>query len=92
MIAENSRYANAAIERATDAKGVTRPTLYQQPIAGGTTRYRFHRASQGERLDLLAHSLWGDPNLWWVIANYNPEVTTPDDVPAGMLIRIPVGL
>ena len=44
-----------------------------------------------DRLDLLAHSLYQDVDLWWIIATANPGVVRRDSLclKPGIEIRIP---
>lgn len=89
-IFEGSRYQSAAIEWATDAEGVARPTIYSM-ISGGVSvaRYTTYVTQPGDRYDLLAYQIFGDPQLWWMIANLNPEYLYPDEIPDGTAIRLP---
>lgn len=41
------------------------------------------------RLDLVAHDMYGDVNLWWVIALANKIDVIPTGVKFGMRLRIP---
>jgi nucleoid-associated protein YgaU len=34
---------------------------------------------------------YGDPNLYWGIAEMNPEVLCPDDLRAGVILQLPAG-
>lgn len=34
----------------------------------------------GDRLDTIAQEFYGDPRLWWVIAEANPDVFFPADL------------
>ena len=45
----------------------------------------------GERLDLLAHKYYKNPDLWWVIMKANPDKLRRDSffMPIGIQIRIP---
>lgn len=90
-IHEGSRYENAAVLRTKGADGEARPTVYIVPptLVGGV-RYRSHVVREGERFDILAVRLWGDPELWWRIADLNPELLYPGDIPAGTVIRLPL--
>jgi|TARA_B110000908_G_scaffold161542_1_gene206024 nucleoid-associated protein YgaU len=47
--------------------------------------------TSGDRLDLLAHQFYNDPNLWWVINNANPDTTRGDSivVKRGVQLRVP---
>lgn len=39
----------------------------------------------------LATRNYGDPNLYWGIAEMNPEVLCPDDLGPGEVLQIPAG-
>jgi hypothetical protein len=86
---EGSRYSNASVLRVRTASGKTLPALYGM-IAGSshTLRYRLYTVRAGERYDTIAASIWGDPELWWRVADLNPEHLFPD-LPEGTTIRIP---
>lgn len=42
-----------------------------------------------QRPDLLAHSLYGDPYLWWVICQYNTILDFNTEFVEGVILRIP---
>ena len=48
----------------------------------------YHSWAQGEWLDLLAQRFYGDPTLWWVIADFN-ELTEMRVIIEGMQLRMP---
>lgn len=84
-----SRYENDPVDRVlVDDEYV--PTLYHSPPPPMQAfHYSLHVCGYGERLDALAAQLLGDPELSWVIANANPEVFYPDQIPVGTVLRIP---
>lgn len=41
------------------------------------------------RPDLLAHSFYGDPYLWWVICQYNTILDFNTEFLEGLVLRIP---
>ncbi|AEZ50534.1 baseplate wedge subunit [Bacillus phage BCD7] len=45
---------------------------------------------QGDRLDLIAKSLYGDEQLEWVLLDANPNYNTPFDVKPGDQIVVPL--
>ncbi|WP_156477464.1 LysM peptidoglycan-binding domain-containing protein [Falsihalocynthiibacter arcticus] len=63
-------------------------TQGQPPVFGGlmprriSTQdgYILHMLVSGDRLDKLALHYYGDPRLWWVIAQANPGLLTPADL------------
>lgn len=90
MIFENSRYENDPLELITDAAGVRRPAIIPDALAMSQDfDYDVHTVHQGERLDQIAHVVYGDGELWWILARANPEVFYPDEITAGTIIRIP---
>ena len=42
--------------------------------------YLEHELKVGERLDSLAEDYYGDPRLWWVIAQANGVLLSPEDL------------
>lgn len=42
-----------------------------------------------DTIESLAAQIYGDPSLWWRIADINPQVQFPLDLEPGMIIRIP---
>lgn len=85
-----SRYENDAVDRVLTSSGEYVPTVYHSdPPEVQVFGYSLHVAEHGERLDALASRVLGDAELWWVIANANPEVFYPDDIPIGTVLRIP---
>lgn len=48
-----------------------------------------HVVSSTDRIDLLAHRYYGDPQLWWVIAWANNLEILPTDMKQNAQLRIP---
>ncbi len=57
--------------------------------AVGSSRYAVVTAVGKQTLDELAATHLGDPQLYWRIAEVNPHVPYPDEVPSGTRLRIP---
>lgn len=92
MIYQDSRYETADVER-LQKDGQTRLTVIPQPTTAlVVVDYAYHRVVQGERIDMLADQYLGDPELWWVIAEANPQRSFYDPLPVGTLLRIPSGI
>ena len=49
---------------------------------------RFHTVIDLDRITLLANVYLGDPELWWVIADYN-DLFFCDELDIGAVLRIP---
>lgn len=90
MIYEGSRYERAAVLQIRTAEGLTFPAVYQRPSFDAQhIVFDPYVVQQGDRLDVLAYSYYGDALLWWIIARANPEVFYPDTPAPGTVIRIP---
>jgi len=88
---EGSRYEGAQVIRVQTAEGVVLPALYS--MVNSTTTYSTYATyviNEDDRYDLIAHRLYGDPQLWWLIADLNPEYLYPDRIPGGTVIRVPI--
>ena len=59
------------------------------PSPGVVSAFTYYTVGQGERFDTIAAMIYGQPTLWWRIADANPEVWYPDNLVAGSIIRIP---
>jgi hypothetical protein len=53
------------------------------------TDYRVHISRDGDSFDLLSTMYLGAPIFFWKIAELNPQVPFPDQIPLGTQIRIP---
>ena len=85
-----SRYEDDPVDRVETAAGDFVPTVYHSaPPRLQGFRFGLYRVGYGERLDTLASRFYDDPELNWVIANANPEVFYPDQIPVGTVLRIP---
>lgn len=89
MIYAHSRYQTSQLIFVVDGEGEPRHIVDfppPRPLAFSATR---HVVREFDRLDLLAAQYYGDPELWWVLAEANPEVFYPEDIPPGTSLRIP---
>jgi hypothetical protein len=87
---EGSRYQDAPVIRVRDAQDRVLPAIYPNIPSLDGLSYTTHVSGENDRYDLIAWQLWGDPELWWVIADVNPEYLYPDGIPSGTVLRIPV--
>jgi nucleoid-associated protein YgaU len=53
------------------------------------TSYRVHIARDGDSFERLSSKYLGAPIFYWKIAELNPHVPFPDQIPVGTQIRIP---
>jgi phage tail protein X len=84
-----SRYAGQPVVQVPiNALGQTLPAVYG-PRPSFPGHFTYYMIQLGDRYDTLAYRVYGRADLWWVIADANPEVFYPDDLLAGAIIRIP---
>lgn len=89
-IFEQSRYETADVVPVQAADGVYRATVFPTRTVTPTDSYTVHTVVFGDRFDSLAGVAYDDPEFWWIIADANPNVTYPDDLVPGTLLKIPV--
>lgn len=90
MIPANSRYASATVVPATDVDGNDILAIVPAAPADTVIRYTYHQVAGTDDVTLLAFRYYGDPTVWWKIANANPEVTNWATITTGSLIRVPI--
>lgn len=89
MIYSDSRYAEGLIFKANDArKGNTSVTVFRD-FPTESSNFFYYTWLDTDRIDMVALKLLGDPELWWRIMDYNPEVINPAFIAPGTLLRIP---
>lgn len=92
MFSKGSRYEKTATTEITDTSG--KVIAYKRVrFIPETPAARHHTVVQGERLDLIAHRYFRDPELFWRICDAN-EAMLPDKIVAelGRQILIPPAL
>lgn len=52
-------------------------------------KYYTYTTKEGDSFDLIAHRVFQDPERFWEIADLNPHVPFPDEIPVGTTLRIP---
>lgn len=78
-------YSNSNAYSSEDAH----PVLFYYFDTIGTITYREYQWKVGDRLDVLAYQMYRNSGLWWIIAEHNPEIHDPNNIPVGSVLRIP---
>jgi nucleoid-associated protein YgaU len=89
MIASNSRYAQSNIVVANNLDGADIQAIVPGIQGSYSFTYTFYLVKQFDTMSDLAFNSYGDPTLWWLIADANPEIMLWDVLPVGKFIRIP---
>ena len=89
MFFDGSRYLRVAEYSLLDGQGNAR-TLKRTREPRLLEAAHEYQVREGDRLDLLAMKFYRNPRKWWLIADANPQILSPEDllVP-GLLIFIP---
>jgi hypothetical protein len=87
-----SRYANVGTATWTAPDGTTVPYRLRRilPKAGQLATLRLHLVRPGERVDLIANTELGDPELSWLLADANPVQRPSDLNQPGLTIIVPL--
>jgi nucleoid-associated protein YgaU len=76
--------------RYTTYKDPTTSTLLAFPKDVSSERYSTYVSKAGDSFDLIATRIYRDPTQYWRIANINPHVKFPNEIPVGTQLRIPI--
>jgi hypothetical protein len=89
-IKANSRYETSIVDYFTKEEyGDAYPIVFPVFDSLKSIKYIIHTYTAGETLTGLANRYFRRPELWWTIAQYNPEVTNFINIPSGTQLRIP---
>lgn len=89
MINAQSRYVNSTVALVdSPARGSVLTVLPRQPETR-VFSFTYIILEEHDRLDLIAHRVYGDGALWWRIADANPEILDWTTVEPGTTLRIP---
>lgn len=70
---------------------VSVPVIYGPRIVPGYTGYREHTVTGGETLSAIARAHYGNTRLYQWLVRANPQVTDPDVITPGQVLRVPLG-
>jgi hypothetical protein len=83
------RYNRNIINKTSDNKRYYKGKIYPDVPYLETDNYVI--TTIGDRLDTLANSYYGDPELWWIISIANNNITKGSIFPIpGIQLRIPI--
>jgi nucleoid-associated protein YgaU len=89
-IVSGSRYEFSLVDyfRKTE-NGETTPIVFYEFDDLFNISFITHTYTKGETLQGLSQKYLRTPELWWAIAEYNPEVTDFINIPGNTVLRIP---
>ena len=85
------RYNNSPIQTRYDGKRVYMTAIYPTFVPSSTDIQVI--SNEGDYLDTLAYKYYGDPTLWFIIANANPGLGKGRmSITPGLTLRIPLNI
>jgi phage tail protein X len=91
MIGQDSRYTSAKIVTTNGPDGGPRQEMRPAFPTAKVITYTYYRVVSGDRIDTVAFDFYGRADLWWMIADANPEYLDWFDLYPGDVLRIPNG-
>jgi hypothetical protein len=89
-IYKGSRYEYSTIDFVSKTiNGQANPIVFYNFTALGRVTYIEHQYLNGERLDQIAFKYYKDPAFWWIILEFNPQVTDFTAILVGTVLKIP---
>lgn len=85
-----NRYSNTKIQDRFDGRRVYKSTIY--PSIPQSNSDLLIVSNEGDFLDTLAYKYYGDPTLYWIIANANNIGKGRFSVQSGLTLRIPTNI
>lgn len=88
-IANDSRYVTATITTSIGADEETRQEMRPAFPKARIISYTYYRVVEADRVDTIARDFYGNAQLWWMIADGNPEIIDWFELDPGTIIRVP---
>lgn len=88
-ITTGSRYASGTIIVVDDPQRGQHQAVVPEPPTDRSFAFTFYQITDGDTIDMLGHRLFGAGQLWWMLADANPEILDWNAVPPGTVLRVP---
>lgn len=89
MIFADSRYSDGYLQKSYDSRTNQNTVSVMRSFPEDSSSFYYYVWTSRDRLDKLALEKLGNPDLWWRIMDYNPEISNGLDIPIGTTLRIP---
>lgn len=91
MIDTTGRYVSGIVGEVYDRRSPSASLyVYRKFDVQFNISYVEYAFKEGDRLDVIASKLYGNPKLWAKIMDINPEINDAFYITPGTIIRIPV--
>ena len=89
MIYSDSRYADGLVRKSYDSRTGKFEIGVRREFPNLNANFYYYVWVDGDRIDNLAYRITGNPDNWWKIMDYNPEVLDAQNIAPGTTLRIP---
>jgi nucleoid-associated protein YgaU len=89
MIYSDSRYLDGALPVVYREYSGNHEQAVYRTWPSYTVDYRYYTVNEIDRIEGIASKFLGNPELWWMIMDVNPEILNPFEIPPGTQLRIP---
>jgi phage tail protein X len=84
-----SRYEDGQSGFVTDSEGDVNLVVFRAEDEPTPKAQNIYVTVAGDRLDFLAYKIYNRTDLWWYIADANPDLLLTDPIAPGTQLRIP---
>jgi hypothetical protein len=89
-IYKGSRYEYSTIDFVSKTlSGDANPIVFYGMSSFNKMTYYEHTYVQGERLDQIAYKYYKNPGYWWIIPEFNPQISDFTNIETGTVLKIP---
>lgn len=88
-ILPSSRYASSTITVVDDPLRGPHQAVNVAPPVDRSFAFTFYQTEYGDTPDMLGYRFFGRGQLWWLLADANPEIMDWHALPVGTILRIP---
>lgn len=84
-----SRYAEGTISVVDDPQRGQHQEVVPGPAVDRSFAFTFYQVTDGDTVDMLGYTFFGAGQLWWMLADANPEIIDWNNLPVGAVLRVP---
>lgn len=88
-VSATSRYASGVITVVDDPQRGQHQAIIPAAPVDRAFAFTFYQWADGDTVDMLGYRFFGTGQLWWMLADANPEILDWHNVPVGTVLRIP---
>ena len=89
MIYSDSRYSNGKVRKSYDQRTSSFQIGVRRKFPNLNANFYYYVWVEGDRIDNLAYRITANPDNWWKIMDYNPEILDAQNIAPGTTLRIP---